>query len=56
MIGIIGAMEKEVALLRGSLEEPSVTKFGMFEFHSGKLEGKDVTLLQCGIGKVNAAA
>jgi len=55
MIGIIGAMEKEVALLRGSLEEPSVTKFGTFEFHSGKLEGKDVTLLQCGIGKVNAA-
>jgi len=55
MIGIIGAMEKEVALLRGSLEEPNVVKFGTFEFHSGKLEGKDVALLQCGIGKVNAA-
>jgi len=55
MIGIIGAMEKEVALLRGSLEEPKLTKFGAFEFHSGKLEGKDLALLQCGIGKVNAA-
>ena len=55
MTGIIGAMEKEVQLLRGYLEDPGVVKFGAFEFHAGKLEGKEVALLQCGIGKVNAA-
>ncbi|MCL2600606.1 MAG: 5'-methylthioadenosine/S-adenosylhomocysteine nucleosidase, partial [Treponema sp.] len=55
MIGIIGAMEKEVDLLRGSMEGAGVSKFGAFEFCTGKLAGKDVTLLQCGIGKVNAA-
>ena len=55
MIGIIGAMEKEVTLLRDSLEGSKVAKFGAFEFHAGKLEGQDVALLQCGIGKVNAA-
>ena len=55
MIGIIGAMEKEVALLRGHLENPGVVKLGAFEFYSGKLDGREVVLLQCGIGKVNAA-
>jgi len=55
MIGIIGAMEKEVKLLRGYLEGPTVVKHGAFEFCAGKLEGKDVVLLQCGIGKVNSA-
>lgn len=55
MIGIIGAMEKEVNLLCESLENPSLGKFGIFEFYSGRLEGKDVVVLKCGIGKVNAA-
>ncbi|MCL2192338.1 MAG: 5'-methylthioadenosine/S-adenosylhomocysteine nucleosidase [Treponema sp.] len=55
MIGIIGAMEKEVKLLRGCLENPNLVKFGEFEFYTGKLEGKEIALLQCGIGKVNAA-
>jgi adenosylhomocysteine nucleosidase len=30
-------------------------KTGFFEFYTGKIEGKDVTILQCGIGKVSAA-
>jgi len=55
MIGIIGAMEKEVDLLRNSLEGSGIAKLGAFEIHSGKLEGKDVAILRCGIGKVNAA-
>ena len=55
MTGVIGAMKQEVDLLRASLENPTVSKFGAFEFFSGRLEGKDVVLLQCGIGKVNAA-
>jgi adenosylhomocysteine nucleosidase len=55
MIGIIGAMEDEVSLLRNAMETPSITKIGDFEFYQGKLEGKDVVLLRCGIGKVSAA-
>ena len=55
MIGIIGAMEDEVKLLRDAMETPRVTKTGEFEFYEGKLEGKSVVVLQCGIGKVAAA-
>jgi len=55
MVGIIGAMEDEVSLLRGMLETPRVTKIGEFELYEGKLEGKNVVLLRCGIGKVSAA-
>jgi len=55
MIGIIGAMEDEVMLLRGAMQSPRVTKIGEFEFCEGKLDGKDVVLLRCGIGKVAAA-
>jgi len=55
MIGIIGAMEKEVSLLCETMGKLTTEKTGPFEFHSGKIEGKDVTVLQCGIGKVNAA-
>jgi adenosylhomocysteine nucleosidase len=55
MIGIIGAMEDEVSLLRGSLENSEVQKIGGFEFYTGNIEGKAAALLRCGIGKVNAA-
>jgi adenosylhomocysteine nucleosidase len=55
MVGIIGAMEDEVSLLRGSLENPEVQKNGGFEFYTGELQGKTAALLRCGIGKVNAA-
>jgi adenosylhomocysteine nucleosidase len=55
MIGIIGAMENEVSLLCETMGKFSVQKAGEFEFNTGKIEGKDVTVLRCGIGKVNAA-
>ena len=55
MIGIIGAMEKEVSLLCETMGDFTTEKIGPFEFHSGKIESKDVIVLQCGIGKVNAA-
>ncbi|MDR0720649.1 MAG: 5'-methylthioadenosine/S-adenosylhomocysteine nucleosidase, partial [Treponema sp.] len=56
MIGIIGAMEEEVAILREGIENRKIETDGVFEFTAGKLEGKDVVLLRGGIGKVNAAA
>ncbi|MCL2805932.1 MAG: 5'-methylthioadenosine/adenosylhomocysteine nucleosidase [Treponema sp.] len=55
MIGIIGAMEKEISLLCETMGNFSAEKTGGFEFHTGKIEGKDVVVLRCGIGKVNAA-
>jgi adenosylhomocysteine nucleosidase len=55
MIGIIGAMEEEVSLLKEAMENAETSKTGNFEFHTGRLEGKSVVLLRCGIGKVNAA-
>ncbi|MCL2880189.1 MAG: 5'-methylthioadenosine/S-adenosylhomocysteine nucleosidase [Treponema sp.] len=56
MIGIIGAMEDEVALLRGSMNDRHTTVIGSEEYTAGKLGHKEVVLLRCGIGKVNAAA
>jgi adenosylhomocysteine nucleosidase len=55
MIGIIGAMEDEVLFLRSAIEAGQVETAGGFEMTSGTLENKQVVLLRCGIGKVNAA-
>ena len=55
MIGIIGAMEDELKLLCETMGKYVTQKTGIYEFYTGKIEGKDVTILQCGIGKVSAA-
>jgi len=55
MIGIIGAMEDELSLLCETMGKFVTQKINMFEFHTGKIEGKDVTILRCDVGKVNAA-
>ena len=55
MTGIIGAMQEEVQELVEAMEvEATRTKAGM-EFFCGQLEGCAVTIVRCGIGKVNAA-
>lgn len=55
MTGIIGAMGPEVAELRSHMTDVSETQLGGMTFWAGQLAGKPVVLLQCGIGKVNAA-
>ncbi|MDR2796823.1 MAG: 5'-methylthioadenosine/S-adenosylhomocysteine nucleosidase [Treponema sp.] len=55
MIGIIGAMEDEIMLLRSALTNQQVKTIGGFNFFAGELEGKPVVLLRSGVGKVNAA-
>jgi adenosylhomocysteine nucleosidase len=55
MIGIIGAMENEVTMLRDSIEDVTTEKVADFDFYWGKLEKRAVVLLRCGVGKVNAA-
>ena len=53
-LGIIGAMEMEVATLKNLMAvDRIITKAGM-DFYEGSLEGKPVVIVQCGIGKVNA--
>ena len=54
MIGIIGAMDEEVAMLKEKLTEVQVETKAAMDFYKGKLEGKDVVVVRSGIGKVNA--
>ncbi|NGZ15997.1 5'-methylthioadenosine/S-adenosylhomocysteine nucleosidase [Vibrio aestuarianus] len=54
-IGIIGAMEQEVAILKDAINNvQQVSKAGCTYF-IGQIHGVDVVLLQSGIGKVAAA-
>ena len=54
-LGIIGAMEIEVAILKSKLENAVVTKIGPMEFFEGTLAGCQVVIVMCGVGKVHAA-
>jgi len=53
-IGIIGAMELEVSELKSKMECKNVVEKAGMKFHEGSLNGKEVVIVQCGIGKVNA--
>ena len=55
MIGIIGAMQPEVEAILGLIEDKKINCVKSFAFHEGKINGKDVVVAQCGIGKVFAA-
>jgi len=54
-IGIIVAMDKELALLLPLMADVSEISVNGFAFHTGKLAGHDIVVCKCGIGKVNAA-
>lgn len=54
-LGIIGAMEVEVETLLGEMEQVTSTQKAGSTFHEGVLMGLPVVLVQCGVGKVNAA-
>ena len=55
MIGIIGAMQDEVDILVDNLGGYEKVEVGSFSFYLGEIEGKEVVVSLCGIGKVNAA-
>ena len=55
MIGIICALRIEVDGLKALMEDAVVTEKAGLQFYSGTIYGKDVALLECGRGKVNAA-
>ena len=53
-VGIIGAMEQEVARLKEVMENVKITTRAGMDFYEGILEDKKVVVVQSGIGKVNA--
>ena len=54
-LGIIGAMDVEVATLKEKMEGACVSAKAGMEFCEGTLKGLPVVVVQCGVGKVNAA-
>lgn len=54
-LGIIGAMQEEIETLLHLMENKTEKEIAGSVFHDGILEGLPVTVVQCGIGKVNAA-
>ena len=54
VIGIIGAMEEEVAVLKEKMQIDGVLKRASMEFYKGTLQGKEAVVVRSGIGKVNA--
>lgn len=54
-IGIIGAMDEEVDILVQLMEVKETIEKASLKFYKGTLEGKDIVLVRCGIGKVNSA-
>jgi adenosylhomocysteine nucleosidase len=54
-LAIVGAMHQEIAALRPCLEGLRTERRAGRDFHLGRLDGHDVILVRCGIGKVSAA-
>ena len=53
--GIIGAMDEEVDTLKEAMTDENIRHIAGVDFHEGKLDGNDVVIAKCGVGKVNAA-
>ena len=54
-LGIIGAMSIEVENLKAAMTDLKITEKAGMEFYEGKLENLPCVVVQCGVGKVNAA-
>ena len=54
-IGIIAAMDEEINSIKKIMRDISVKEIYELEFIQGKINTKDVVLVKCGVGKVNAA-
>ena len=55
MIGIIGAMDSEITELKNQIANLKTEKISNIDFYTGKINGKEIVLAKCGIGKVFAA-
>ncbi|HHX62686.1 MAG TPA: 5'-methylthioadenosine/adenosylhomocysteine nucleosidase [Epulopiscium sp.] len=54
-IGIIGAMEEEIIVIRRNMTITHTKSIASMEFYEGIMDGQKIVLVRCGIGKVNAA-
>lgn len=54
-VGIIAAMASERGQLTRLVEEARTERHGLFEYAEGRLGGNTLYIMECGIGKVNAA-
>lgn len=54
-IGIIGAMDLEVEELKAKMSVANIVKKAKMDFYEGTLNGAEVVIVRCGIGKINAA-
>lgn len=55
MLGIIGAMDEEVAKIKEQMDDVNVTTMAAMDFYEGSIHGYPVVVVRSGIGKVNAA-
>jgi len=55
MLGIIGAMDEEIAKIKEQMENVKVMSRASMEFFEGTVNGQPVVVVRSGIGKVNAA-
>lgn len=54
-IGILGAMDQEIALLKQHMQLKETFHFAHLEYYVGTINDVEVVLVKCGIGKVAAS-
>lgn len=54
-IGIVVAMDEEKAEIEKLISNKEIKKINNLKFIIGKIKDKNIVLVQCGVGKVNAA-
>lgn len=54
-IGIIGAMDAEINILKSKMNIVATKNNAGIDYHVGSFQGSNITIAKCGIGKVNAA-
>lgn len=54
-IGIIGAMAQEIEILANLMQEKTIQTIASCTLYQGKIAGKEIVLMQSGIGKVSAS-
>ena len=55
MLGLIGALDEEVAMLRGDMDVSHEAVHAGITVTKGSYRGVELVLAKCGVGKVNAA-
>ncbi|SNR91097.1 adenosylhomocysteine nucleosidase [Anaerovirgula multivorans] len=54
-VGIIGAMDEEIEILKEEMNIKEIVSMANMDFYIGELNQRNIVLVRCGIGKVNAA-